>query len=146
LEQLEREYSNLRLALAWSHTQPDGSIRLARLVRALWWFWYLRGHLSEGRYWLDQVVLLLEPTSAGAGDVSQLASARAEALLGAGWLAYGSAELERAGHLFEQSLALARHCGDSRTAAQAMMGESFTLRDQGLPQRSRPLLDESLAL
>jgi non-specific serine/threonine protein kinase len=146
LEQLEGEHSNLRLALAWSHARPDGSRGLARLVRALWWFWYLHGHLNEGRYWLDQVVLLLEPASAGAWAVSELASARAVALLGAGWLAYGSAELERAGQLFEQSLALARECGDRRTAAQALVGVSFSLRDRGQLQQSPALLDESLAL
>jgi non-specific serine/threonine protein kinase len=146
LEQLEREHDNLRLALAWSHAQPNGSIRVARLARALWWFWYLHGHLNEGRYWLDLVVLLPEPASAGVGVATELALARAGALLGAGWLAYGNAELERAGQLLEQSAARARECGDRQTTAQALMGLSFTLRDRGQLQRSRTLLDESLAL
>jgi hypothetical protein len=48
-----------------------------RLVAALWYFWYKRGHLSEGRRWLEEALVRSDaPTPA-----------RAEALNGAGALA-----------------------------------------------------------
>jgi predicted ATPase/DNA-binding CsgD family transcriptional regulator/DNA-binding XRE family transcriptional regulator len=135
LERLEREHDNLRLALAWTHAQTDGSIAFARLARALWWFWYLHGHFSEGRRWLEQAVSGIEQ-----------ASLRAGVLLGTGWLSYGRGELDHATDLLEESLTLARERGDLRTAAQAMIALSFTLRDHGQRERSRPLLDECLAV
>src|SRR5207244_749172 len=50
LELLAAEHENLRAALAFSLREPvDGA--LLRLVAALWWFWYLRGHFTEGREW-----------------------------------------------------------------------------------------------
>jgi predicted ATPase/DNA-binding CsgD family transcriptional regulator len=135
LDQLELEYDNLRVALAWSHAQSDGSILLAPLARALWRFWYLRGHLTEGRRWLDEAV-----------SGTERSSVRGGALLGAGWLAYGHGELERASDLLEHSVSIAHERGDRQTAAHALMALSFTWRDRGDHQRSRPLLDESLAI
>lgn len=52
LDTLEPEFENMRTALNWF--AESGEIELAlRLSTALWWFWYARGHLSEGRQWLE---------------------------------------------------------------------------------------------
>jgi predicted ATPase/DNA-binding CsgD family transcriptional regulator len=135
LDRLEREHDNLRVALAWSHARTDESTALARLARALWWFWYLHGHFGEGGRWLEDAVAGTEPSSLRAG-----------VLLGMGWLAYGQGELEHATDLLEESLTLAREYRDRRTAVQAMIALSFTLRDRGQHHRSGPLLDECVAL
>ncbi len=108
---------------------------LGRLVQALGWFWYLRGHLNVGRPWLEKAVSAMEPGPVQAG-----------ALLSLGWLAYGRGELELAGALCEQSLASGGDNGNTRTTAIALTALSFTLRDRGAHERSRPLLDLSLAL
>ena len=135
LDRLDREHGNLQAALAWSHASGDGAVPLGRLVTALGWFWYLRGHLNVGRPWLEQAVSKIERQSVRGG-----------ALLSMGWVAFGRGELEHAGTLCEESLACARACGDSETAVVAMTALSFTLRDRGQLDRSMPLLEQSLEL
>src|SRR5439155_13158295 len=49
---LEQEHDNLRLALAWAAEQGAAEA-LVRFGAALWWFWTIRGHLAEGRRWLE---------------------------------------------------------------------------------------------
>ena len=48
LDRLEIEHDNLRAALAWSLEQEEIEIAL-RMAGNLWWFWFVRGHLTEGR-------------------------------------------------------------------------------------------------
>ncbi len=47
-ERLEREHDNLRAALDWYVSKGELETAL-RMGAALSWFWYLRGHLREGR-------------------------------------------------------------------------------------------------
>ncbi|MDQ2682631.1 MAG: helix-turn-helix domain-containing protein, partial [Chloroflexota bacterium] len=53
LNRLETERGNLSDALEWLHERGD-SPSLARMAGALWWFWDIRGPLSEGRAWLER--------------------------------------------------------------------------------------------
>ena len=55
LQVLEREHDNLRGALSWALERDDAELGL-RLCVALWWFWFVRGYLSEGRRWLEAVL------------------------------------------------------------------------------------------
>jgi predicted ATPase len=50
LERLEQEHDNLRAALDWALEQKASEIAI-RLSGALWRYWSMRGHLSEGRRW-----------------------------------------------------------------------------------------------
>jgi tetratricopeptide (TPR) repeat protein len=56
IEQLEREYSNCRAALAWSLTDARDDTLGLRLALALYLFWKVRGYLSEGRQWLHNAL------------------------------------------------------------------------------------------
>ncbi|MEO6458603.1 MAG: helix-turn-helix domain-containing protein, partial [Chloroflexia bacterium] len=49
---LEEEHDNIRAALKWllEHMHTD---KAGKLGAALWRFWYLYGHASEGRQWLE---------------------------------------------------------------------------------------------
>ena len=51
LERLEHEYDNLRSALGWLLERGEAG-RTARLAWAVWLFWVIRGHASEGRLWI----------------------------------------------------------------------------------------------
>src|SRR5712691_8358087 len=59
LERLEWEHENLRAALRWlmeSDEADDSPEKALRLSEALWWFWSVRGHLREGRQWLEKAL------------------------------------------------------------------------------------------
>jgi len=74
LDRLDQEHDNLRAALLWSFSadRPAAVATAASLSR----FWYVRGHLSEGRRWLEQALKVSsrEATDAGVRIVSWLAA------------------------------------------------------------------------
>src|SRR5207237_757599 len=55
LKRLEREHDNLRTALRWLNAQDETELTL-RLSGALWWFWSVRGHWTEGLQWLEKAL------------------------------------------------------------------------------------------
>jgi tetratricopeptide (TPR) repeat protein len=90
LDQLEAEHPNLRAALEWA-LQAGDSAQALRFGGALWWFWYVRGYISEGRRWLDRVLDAASPrpnkeTPAAAHELERTAQF-ATALFAAGYLA-----------------------------------------------------------
>ncbi|MBW3634107.1 MAG: tetratricopeptide repeat protein [Chloroflexi bacterium] len=135
LERIDVEHDNLRAALGWLLHTGAGE-RALRLAAALWWFWWVRGHLSEGRAWLEQAVA---PT-----DDSPLET-RARALYGAGSLAEAQGDYEQAARLHEDALALYRTAGDQEGVADALASLGQMARDQGDYDQAVRLLDEALA-
>jgi DNA-binding CsgD family transcriptional regulator/tetratricopeptide (TPR) repeat protein len=74
-------------------------------------FWYLSGHLSEGRRWLE----------AALGSSSDAPSpARAKALARAGWIAWEQGDYGRSVALSEESLAFSRELEDEAGAVAAL--------------------------
>src|SRR5262249_14940090 len=83
LDRLEAEHDNLREVLAWSQTTEGDHELGLRLAAALWWFWWARGHGSEGRRWLAQAL-----TNQDSRDPNKAPLAvQAKALVAAGVLA-----------------------------------------------------------
>lgn len=113
-----------------------------RLAGALWNFWIVRGHLSEGRQWLDEM-LALAPHD-GDADNTWLRW-RARALNGAGLLAWRQGDVTRMTALSEQSLALYRRL-DDQVGIAAVLGNLGCMADeQGDYARAAALLEENLA-
>lgn len=56
LERLDAEIDNLRVALEWAQQGRDTAAGEA-LIDGIWWFWFLRGHLSEGIRWVNDLFL-----------------------------------------------------------------------------------------
>ena len=135
LDLLETEHNNLRAALRWSLQIEDVEMTL-RLAGALWRFWYVRGHLSEGMRWLD-LALDLE----GADP-----ALRARALGGGGELSHSQGDLDRAQELREAGLALATQLGDEAQIADALNGLAFVIRRRGEFARARAMHQEALDL
>ena len=94
LERIDVEHDNLRAALGWL-MRTGAAERTLRLASALWWFWWVRGHLSEGRAWLEQALT----ASDDAPD-----EMRARALYGAGSLAEAQGDYEQAVQFHEEAL------------------------------------------
>ena len=116
LERLEAEHDNLRVALSWSLDRGEARSGL-HLVAALWWFWYARGYLSEGRRWLEAILPLSSDSS--------VAQPRAWALNGAGWIALFQGDFDAAKTLLERALALFRELGDKEGIASSLANLGF---------------------
>lgn len=108
---LEVEHDNLRAALAWGLTDPGGDASL-RLAGALGRFWFLHGHVREGRRWLERALLH------GGGSA---VPARAKALGYAGTLARVQGDYERATTFGRESLDLFTGLGDRRGIALTLL-------------------------
>jgi len=114
LDRLEAQHDNLRAALEWMLGAPAAAPESLRFVASLARFWEVRGHLSEGRAWLARALAL--PAS------NATTKARADALLGAGDLAYLQSDYEATQALYEGALALYRERELDRGAAHALLG------------------------
>ncbi len=136
LDRLEADHANFRQAL--DHFQQQGGDGVAlrlRLAAALSYFWWVRGHLTEGRGVLDSAL-------AAEGKVRPLD--RAEALSGAALLAEAQWDLEPARAMHEEALALRREAGDLRGVAGSLTGLAVIARNEGDLDRAQLLHQEAL--
>jgi predicted ATPase len=139
LARLARELDNLRAALGWARERSETETGL-RLAAALVRFWWVRGHLREGRAWLDGLLALAADGQAVPETV------RAKALYAVGELATFQGEFTVAEPLLEQSLGLARAAGDAALTAQVLNRLGGAAYEQGELERAVAWYAESLAL
>ena len=146
LARLEREHGNLRAALEW--LEQRGRLEEAlRLAGALWRFWMMRGHLSEGRARLAGLLARAEgPEGADAGAARVDPAVIADALFGAGTLASLQGDLAAAWALQERALALWRAAGDASGVGYALYQLGNIAYDRGDLAAARALLEEGLAV
>ena len=108
LDHLELEHDNFRAALDWYQTDyPAAALRLANMLTA---FWSARGHFSEGRRRLENLIELVPIQD----------SERLAGLSGLAWLATDQGDYAVALDLLGQSIALSR-------ARQDVIGEGYAL-------------------
>ncbi len=136
LERLAGEHDNLRAALAWSTEGGDTELGL-RLATALGWFWFIHGHATEGRRWLERA-LAATPAAGGA--------ARARALNELGGLAIQRGDHAGAVPPLEEALGLFGDCGDARWIAFTLFRLGQAVRFGGDWRRASALFEASLAL
>ena len=137
LARFETEHDNLRAALDFSETEESGVDAQLRLAGALQWFWYMHGHWSEGRTWLEAALARSSNTPSPAS---------AKALRGAGFLAWRQGDNERATALSEKGLALCRELGDKRYGAWFLMHLGDVALNQGDHPRATRLLRDALIM
>ena len=134
LERVDAEHNNIRAALGWfrDHDRP-AALRLAAAMAA---FWSLRGHHTEGRQRLGELIGLVEDPSV----------ARVSALNGAAWLAIDQGDYARAADLLAESIGLSQALGDT-------VGEGIATAYQGrcklsslLIEAARPDVERAVAL
>ncbi len=136
LDLLEADHDNFRVALRRTigHGHAETSQRMGA---ALYRFWMLRGHLTEGLHWLEGAL----SWSSGATD-----GTRARALNAAGHLARALANFDHAAGFYEQSLALHQQLSNERGAALAMNNLGVVAQFQQNHARAVELHQESLRL
>lgn len=137
LARLEDEHDNIRAALRWALESGDLETAV-RLGRAMWRFWYARGHLSEGRRWLE--------VGLAAGRATLPAALRARALRGAGILARQQGDYAKARALLDESLTLWREQDDTRGIATSLNSLALLILDQGDYAGAQTYLEQSLVL
>jgi len=135
-ERLETEHSNLRAALEWCKKE-DGVEAELRLAGALPWFWYQRGHWTEGRTRLEDALTR--------GDDAPCAPL-AKVLRGAAWLAWRQGDYERAAVLGNRGLALCRQMDDKNGIAGFLQELGIVAIHRGNYLAANTLLEESLRL
>jgi tetratricopeptide (TPR) repeat protein len=151
LDRLEQDHDNLRAALAWAvDHDPEGALRLSG---ALADFWRTRGHLSEGRHWIERALAGADARARGGADPDRSTgaspdadAARAKALHSAGMLAHIQADGGQAEALFSASLAIARTLGDLGRVAIVLNDLAELAFLPGDAARAMTLCTEGLAL
>jgi predicted ATPase len=133
VDRLETEIANLRVALGIFEA-AEANERLLALTADLWRFWWIRGHVSEGRRWLERA--LAASTNGGA--------ARARALEGAYYLAYIHGDVETAYSYVRQLQSYATEISDSWGQAGALLGLGLLAIMEGDVPRARQCFVESL--
>ncbi len=136
LARMDAERDNFRGALAWALDMREASLGL-RLASSLWEFWWVRGHLAEGRGWLDEAI------AKGRTAPPEL---RARGLHAAGSLATRQGDYESAAVLFEESLALWEELGDAAGTARSLLSIGTVAAEQGDQERAIELSERAAEL
>jgi predicted ATPase len=136
LDRLEREHNNMRAALSWLVARGSYAGAL-QLVAGLWWYWMIRGHISEGRHQIDRI-LALTP--------NVVSAERAEVLMGASHLAMMQGDSDSAEVLVAAAVDLARQVGDGTVLGDALMTQGLCALRRGNVQQARQAYEESLPL
>ena len=133
---LEDEQENLRAALQWCIEHDEAELA-CRFGAALGWFWYISGHWSEGRHWLEAALNLShngKPTAARAGALcclGELANCQGDYLVARDYL--------------EESIVLFRELQETSDLSFALSILGATIADNDVVT-SRRLAAESVAL
>jgi ATP/maltotriose-dependent transcriptional regulator MalT len=174
LDRLEIEHGNLRAAMNWATYEGEAEIA-ARLGWALRRFWFLRGHQSEGRRWMEvllerdippyprsRVAMLAALMSYAQGDYracegyapTALSLSRqtrdepcaAYALTLLGLGAMHREEFDGATARFEEALPLLRRSGEGQTVPLVLVWLGNVSLFQGNRERATGRFEEALIL
>jgi predicted ATPase/class 3 adenylate cyclase len=136
LDRCDQEHANIRAALRWAIDSGQAGPAQAA-AGALWRFWQQRGHLAEGRRWLEEVLAMPSGQAPTA--------ARAKALTGAGGIAWWS-DRGASRALYEEALAIERQLGDPARLAEALYNQAHAVAAEHDLQGAARLFHESLQL
>ena len=141
VERLREEYDNVRAALDWATVRrmSSDSVTIAQeMASGLFWFWNAASEYGEGRERLEAVLALPPAPTA--------TRARAEALWGAGTMAWLVGDFSGARTHLEASLAQAQRLEDASAVAGALMQLARVELYQSRPEEALHLARESSAI
>ncbi len=138
LRQLEAEHDNLRTALDFCLASPNGSEAAAHFGANLQQFWWLHGHLSEGRSSIQAALTRIE------GQPPR--KIQAHLLNGLGVIASMQGDNTEATTRYEQCLAIRRALHDTGSLSSVLTNLGNLVRNQGDYARAGSLYAEALTL
>jgi predicted ATPase/class 3 adenylate cyclase len=134
LDRLEGEHDNMRAMFRWYlAVKPEAA---ARAGNDMWFFWNLRGYVTEGRRWMKRFLSILEERTP-----ERLRAAQAAALL-----AEMQEDYESSVALAQEALSLAREFGDDVEAARALIMLGHVSLQKGELERASHLIEEAASL
>ena len=136
LGRLEEDNGNLRAAMAWllGKNEIEAAVRMAW---ALWVFWLIRGHQSEGRRWIEAALEKGE-------NLATHARARALAVQFSTY--YGLGDPEWMEQIAEKSAALFRQVEDDWGLGYALGCLASIKMQQGEAERAIALFEEAIQI
>jgi non-specific serine/threonine protein kinase len=138
---LEREQDNMRAVLRWCRERGYAEPAF-RIAVAMWWFWGVHGHVSEGRTILTDLLSRFPLQNAAEKHLAL----RAQALRAAGMLASIQGDHAAARTLHEEGLSLRRRLGDPAGIYNALEGLGMITGLQGDTAAARGFLEDALAI
>jgi tetratricopeptide (TPR) repeat protein len=135
LDRLQTEYDNLRVALTClseRHALDD----LAEVTYSLWMFWWIRGHLPEGRRWTERTL--------ARGDSLSL-SGRAKLLFTGAFMLLPQGRYEETVRSLQQAARLARDAQDLPTLCWILTIQGYAAAVYQ-PQNATAMLTRAEAL
>jgi predicted ATPase/DNA-binding SARP family transcriptional activator len=136
MARLARDHDNIRAAVRWSLEMREAD-KFARLLIAMWWFWYVRCFFDEGRRWLEIALTDLKPSSL---------STQVALLLGSGQLAWAQGDHETDRTMFEKALSVAKDGGDELLVGHALLRLSLADYASGQMKVAEEHLEDSIRL
>lgn len=137
LKRLEQEHDNLRRALLWFETNPEGARSSLRLAKALQAFWSARGHFREAKGWLQRA--LARPCE----GVEEL---RPKAINALGNMLNQLGNYPDAKQCYEEALQLFRDLDQPQFVANLLTNLADLSGKMGETGRQLTLMQESLAI
>jgi predicted ATPase/transcriptional regulator with XRE-family HTH domain len=133
LDRLETELGNLRAALSWSVRRGEGR-KIADASWTSWTYWWLSGHISEGRRWMEEAL---------ASEPGMPATHRARLLTLGATLGQAIGDFEASRVRNDESMELFRELGDTDGMYFAMGTAGLIALAQGQPDEAISLMEES---
>ncbi|MDQ3547348.1 MAG: tetratricopeptide repeat protein, partial [Chloroflexota bacterium] len=137
LDLLEREHDNLRAALSWSIAADEVDSCL-EIGGGIWRFWERRGHVSEGRRLLEQIVAL--------ADDREPSHTFASVLFGLGRMRYVQGDFVAARAAFERLVDVGQQLNSDSWLAGALTQRAHLATREGDYHEARRLSEDGLAL
>lgn len=135
LDRLDLEHDNAREALRWL-SEANESEHALTLASALGVYWQTRGHLTEGRRWLESALTAADSSS----------SAQLRAMLEAGALAHAQSDFDGARSWYQRALIAARERQDRGREAALLTNLGGIALEQGDAVEAERFFNEGLAL
>ena len=135
LDWIDEEHENLRAVKEWSQSAPDRFLPGVLCIMGMFWYWYRRGHLSEGRQWMEWAL---------STPIGRQPSYLQGLLLSAyGALAMHQSDLDTAQTLTEKALTLATSLEEDRPMGIVLTEMGMILTNRGEDAAARPILEQA---